>query len=80
MFGNFFAVLVMWLNGTVGVRHGLHLPRRSLRTTFGFRGTHIPVVMRGIAGLIWFGIEAWAGSLAITMIIVSSRRRSRRTW
>ncbi|MCX7031176.1 MAG: cytosine permease [Spirochaetes bacterium] len=69
LFGNFFAVVVMWLNGVVGVRHGLTYPVQ-LRTTFGFRGTHIPVVMRGLAGLVWFGIEAWTGSLAITMIIV----------
>ena len=68
--GNLAAVIVMWLNGVVGVRHGLTYPVQ-LRSTFGFRGTHIPVIMRGLSGLMWFGIEAWAGSLAITMIIVS---------
>ena len=59
----------MWLNGGAGVRQGVGFPVQ-LRTTFGFRGTHVPVVMRGLAGLVWFGIEAWTGSLAITMIIV----------
>jgi len=68
--GNLAAVIVMWLNGVVGVRHGLTYPVQ-LRSTFGFRGTHIPVVLRGLSGLMWFGIEAWAGSLAITMIIVA---------
>jgi len=70
LIGNLAAVIVMWLNGVVGVRHGLTYPVQ-LRSTFGFRGTHIPVIMRGISGLVWFGVEAWAGSLAITMIIVS---------
>ena len=70
LIGNLAAVIVMWLNGVVGVRHGLTYPVQ-LRSTFGFRGTHIPVIMRGISGLMWFGIEAWAGSLAITMIVVS---------
>ena len=45
----------MWLNGVVGVRHGLTYPVQ-LRSTFGFRGTHIPVIMRGLSGLMWFGI------------------------
>jgi NCS1 family nucleobase:cation symporter-1 len=70
LIGNLAAVIVMWLNGVVGVRHGLTYPVQ-LRSTFGFKGTHIPVIMRGISGLVWFGVEAWAGSLAITMIIVS---------
>jgi NCS1 family nucleobase:cation symporter-1 len=69
LIGNLAAVIVMWLNGVVGVRHGITFPVQ-LRSTFGFRGTHIPVVMRGASGLVWFGIEAWTGSLAITMIIV----------
>jgi nucleobase:cation symporter-1, NCS1 family len=69
LIGNVAAVVVMWLNGVVGVRHGLNFPVQ-LRSTFGFKGTNIPVVLRGLSGLIWFGIEAWAGSLAITMIVV----------
>jgi len=67
--GNLVAVIVMWLNGVPGVRHGLNYPVQ-LRRSFGFGGGHVPVILRGLAGLMWFGIEAWAGSLAITMIIV----------
>jgi NCS1 family nucleobase:cation symporter-1 len=69
LIGNLVAVIVMWLNGVAGVRHGLNYPVQ-LRRSFGFGGGHVPVVLRGLAGLMWFGIEAWAGSLAITMIIV----------
>jgi nucleobase:cation symporter-1, NCS1 family len=67
--GNVAAVVVMWLNGVVGVRFGLNYPVQ-LRGSFGFSGGHVPVILRGLAGLMWFGIEAWAGSLAITMIVV----------
>ncbi len=59
----------MWLNGIPGVKYGLNYPVQ-LRGSFGFGGGHVPVILRGLAGLMWFGIEAWAGSLAITMIIV----------
>jgi NCS1 family nucleobase:cation symporter-1 len=68
--GNLAAVVVMWLNGAVGVRHGITFPVQ-LRETFGFKGIHIPNIMRGISGLVWFGVEIWAGSLAIAMIVVS---------
>jgi len=67
--GNLAAVIVMWLNGIPGVKYGLNYPVQ-LRGSFGFGGGHVPVILRGLAGLMWFGIEAWAGSLAITMIIV----------
>jgi len=70
LIGNLAAVVVMWLNGVVGVRHRIGYAVQ-LRDSFGFRGAHVPVVLRGLSGLMWFGIEAWAGSLAITMIIVA---------
>jgi NCS1 family nucleobase:cation symporter-1 len=69
LIGNLVAVIVMWFNGVAGVKHGLNYPVQ-LRGSFGFGGGHVPVILRGLAGLMWFGIEAWAGSLAITMIIV----------
>jgi len=66
--GNLAAVIVMWLNGEVGVKYGITYPVQ-LRESFGFKGIHVPVIMRGIAGTVWFGVEAWAGSLALLMII-----------
>jgi nucleobase:cation symporter-1, NCS1 family len=69
LIGNLAAVVVMWLNGVPGMKYGLNYPVQ-LRGSFGFGGGHVPVILRGLAGLMWFGIEAWAGSLAITMIIV----------
>ena len=65
--GNLAAVIVMFLNGVVGVKYGIAFPVQ-LREPFGFRGTHIPVILRGICGTMWYGIEVWAGSYALTMI------------
>ena len=45
--GNLAAVIVMFLNGVVGVKYGIAFPVQ-LREPFGFRGTHIPVILRGI--------------------------------
>jgi len=67
--GNLAAGIVMWLNGSVGVKHAVSYPIQ-LRESFGFRGMRVPLVLRGIAGTVWFGIEAYVGSLALTMIVV----------
>ncbi len=67
--GNLAVAIVMALNAYPGVIYGISFPVQ-LRQSFGFRGVHIPIWMRGIAGMMWFGIEAYAGSLAITMIIL----------
>lgn len=66
--GNAAAVIAMYLNGVVGVKYGIPYPVQ-LRESFGFRGMHLPVLLRGIAGTMWFGIEVWAGSYALTLIV-----------
>ena len=67
LIGNLAAVLVMFGNGAVGVRYGIPYPVQ-LRESFGFKGMHLPVLIRGISGTMWFGIEVWAGSYALTLI------------
>lgn len=65
--GNLAAIVVMYLNGSVGVKYAVPYPVQ-LRESFGFHGIHIPVIVRGVAGTMWFGIEVWAGSYALTLI------------
>jgi len=67
--GNFAAVIVLWLNGIVGVKYGIPYPVH-LRPSWGFKGAEIAVVLRGIVGFGWYGIEAYNGSLAIIMILL----------
>ncbi|MEW6265220.1 MAG: cytosine permease [Thermodesulfobacteriota bacterium] len=69
--GNLAAVLVMWMNGQAGVKYGITFPVQ-LRESFGFKGIHVPIVLRGLAGTVWFGVEAYAGSLALMMIFFSA--------
>jgi NCS1 family nucleobase:cation symporter-1 len=69
LFGNFFAVLAMLLNAHAGVKYGIPYPVQA-RETFGFFGMYIPTLFRGIVGAGWFGIEIFAGSLALTDIIL----------
>ena len=67
--GNSLTALVMWLNGVIGTRYGVSYPVQ-LRESFGFKGTVVPLFMRGLVGLMWFGIEAFVGSLALLMIFL----------
>lgn len=67
--GNFAVIIVMWLNGTVGSRHGITFPVQ-LREPFGFRGMNVPLTLRAIAGMVWYGIEVYVGSLALLMIFL----------
>ncbi|MCE4614841.1 MAG: cytosine permease [Desulfurococcales archaeon] len=65
--GNFAATIVMILNGYPGWKYGIPFPVQ-LRPSFGRKGIHLPVLLRGIVGAGWLGVEAYGGSLAITMI------------
>jgi len=67
--GNSLTALVMWLNGVIGTRYGVSYPVQ-LRESFGFKGTIIPLFLRGAVGIVWFGIEAYVGSLALLMIFL----------
>lgn len=67
LLGNLAATLVMILNGYPGWKYGIPFPVQ-LRPAFGKRGIHLPVLLRGIVGAGWLGVEAYGGSLAITMI------------
>ncbi len=67
--GNLAAVIAMFLNGIPGLKYGIPYPVQ-LRASFGFKGCHIPIFLRGLSGVIWFGIEAWAGSYALVLIVL----------
>ncbi len=67
--GNLAAVIVLILNGVPGVKYGIPYPVQ-LRPSWGFRGSQIAVVFRGIVGAGWYGVEAYNGSLAILMILL----------
>lgn len=67
--GNFIAMVVLMLNGWVGVKYGISYPVQ-LRPSWGFNGSKIAVFLRGCIGIGWYGIEAYNGSLAILMVLL----------
>jgi len=66
--GNLAAVIVMGLNAYAGQQHRIMFPVH-LRGAYGFKGAHIMNFLRAAAGLVWFGIEAYAGSNALALIV-----------
>ncbi len=67
--GNLAAMVVVILNGLPGVKYGIPYPVQ-LRPSWGFHGSQIAVVLRGIVGAGWYGVEAYNGSLAILMVLL----------
>ncbi|MEM1732772.1 MAG: cytosine permease [Desulfurococcaceae archaeon] len=65
--GNLATAIVLLLNGLPGVKYGIPYPIQ-LRASWGSRGALIPVVLRGIVGAGWYGIEVYNGSLAMLMV------------
>lgn len=60
---------MMTLNGHAGGKYGIPFSI-LLRTSFGRKGAIIPGVLRGIiAAIMWFGLQTYAGSLAVTILI-----------
>lgn len=67
--GNLATTVVLVLNGIPGVKLGIPYPVQ-LRASWGYRGASIPVVLRGIVGAGWYGIEAYSASLAVLMLLL----------
>jgi allantoin permease len=73
----FFTILIsslllaamMVLNGHAGAKFGIPFSM-LLRLTFGVRGAILPGVLRGVvAAIMWFGLQTYAGSLAVTILL-----------
>ncbi|WP_233435310.1 cytosine permease [Cytobacillus kochii] len=61
--------ILIQLNGHAGNKYGIPFVM-FLKTSFGGAGALLPGVLRGIiAGIMWFGLQTYAGSLAITILI-----------
>lgn len=54
--------------GHFGTRYGLTYPLLS-KLIFGRKGMVFPVIVRGILGVFWFGVQAWIGGQAVNIII-----------
>ncbi|MUV38277.1 Purine-uracil permease NCS1 [Lentibacillus sp. JNUCC-1] len=56
------------LNDRAGYKEGIPYVVQ-LRMSFGFKGTVISSLMRGVPAIIWYGIQSWIGGTALNEIL-----------
>lgn len=59
--------LMFTINSIPGLKYGVPMVVQ-LRTTFGYKGSYIPALIRAVPALFWHGIQTWIGALAINGI------------
>lgn len=65
----FVIALVMVMNGAAGSKYGVPFAM-ILRASYGVRGALFPGLLRGgIAAIMWFGLQCYAGSLAFLILL-----------
>ncbi|HHT0445689.1 TPA: allantoin transporter [Klebsiella michiganensis] len=65
----FIIALVMVFNGAAGSKYGVPFAM-ILRAFYGVRGALLPGLLRGgIAAIMWFGLQCYAGSLAFLILL-----------
>ncbi|QUG40619.1 cytosine permease [Psychrobacillus sp. INOP01] len=60
--------VLLLLNGDIGMKYGLPFTV-YMRACFGYKGAHIPGIIRTIPCLFWFGFQTWVGALALHEIV-----------
>lgn len=50
--------------GDIGIEHGINFAG-YLRVPFGLKGSYLPLALRAMAGIAWFGIQTYLGATAI---------------
>lgn len=69
MFSSILLSVMMVLNGHAGCKYGIPFAI-LLRASYGKKGSLFPGVLRGvIAAIMWFGLQTYAGSLAVSILI-----------
>lgn len=65
--GNVAMVIILVLIADIGVEHGVNFAG-YLRAPFGLTGSYLPLVLRALAAIAWFGIQTYLGATAIDLI------------
>ncbi len=63
--GNCVVAFIMYLNGWVGAKYGIPFPVQ-LRYTFGYKGSLVPLIVRVIVSIFWYGVDGFIAAWAIT--------------
>ena len=65
---NIALIIAIWLNSAGGAKYGLPFPV-LIRASFGYKGAHVPVLIRAFVAIFWFAVQAYAGSKAVGAVI-----------
>jgi NCS1 family nucleobase:cation symporter-1 len=69
LIGSIGSLVILILIGDIGIEHGVNFST-FVRAPFGYIGSYLPMFVRAIAGICWFGIQTYFGSTAIDFIVV----------
>ncbi|MBE3094532.1 MAG: cytosine permease, partial [Actinobacteria bacterium] len=69
LIGSLVSVALLILIGDIGIEHGINYST-FVRAPFGYIGSYLPMLIRAIAGICWFGIQTYFGSTAIDFIVI----------
>ncbi|PTK43472.1 allantoin permease, partial [Staphylococcus nepalensis] len=70
IFSSFIIATLLAVNGYAGSKYGIPFAMQ-LRQTYGDIGAKLPGVLRGvIAGIGWFGLQTFAGSQALLILLI----------
>ena len=69
LLGNAIVLVPLVLSAHAGTRYGIPFPVFA-RASFGWKGAHVPSLLRSAVACGWFGIQTWIGGLAIHAMLV----------
>lgn len=65
------AFIAIAFNSYSGSKYGVPFPV-LIRSSFGTKGSQLPVFIRAILGIFWFGVHMYIGSMAVNVILASA--------
>ncbi len=68
LLGNTIVLVPLVIHAHAGTRYGIPFPVFA-RAPFGWKGAHVPSLLRSVVACGWFGIQTWIGGLAIHAMI-----------
>lgn len=68
LIGNILVMIACCGTGYIGSKYSINFPVIS-RASFGLRGSYLPIIIRAVVAPIWYGIQAYLGSLAVQAMI-----------
>jgi NCS1 family nucleobase:cation symporter-1 len=68
LLGNTIVLVPILLNSHPGTKYGIPFPVFA-RASYGTSGSNLPALMRALVACGWFGIQAWIGGQAVSVLL-----------